>query len=57
MDLLYERFRTDLALALERSVATAADLTRLEAANAAEHAGIARLLDDHETRLRTLERD
>jgi predicted transcriptional regulator len=56
MDILYEKFKTEVRLSLDRSIATAADVDQRMTVNAAEHAGFIRILDDHESRLKAVER-
>ena len=53
MDVLYEKFKSEVRLSLEQSTSTAHDLDRHQAINAAEHVGFVSVLDDHEVRLRS----
>ena len=54
-DVVAEQFRTEVRLTLDRSMATADEVAILTALNATDHAGFVRVIDDHETRLRTVE--
>ena len=54
-DVVAERMHADIQLALERSMATASQLSTFEQMNIAEHAGMRAMLDGHDLRLRRLE--
>lgn len=56
IDVLYEKFKADLQVSLDKSVATGHAIATLDAVNAAEHTGFVRVLDDHEARLKAVER-
>lgn len=53
-DVMVEQLRTELQLALDRSLATSTQMAILDAVNKAERAGFSRMLDDHESRLAKL---
>lgn len=55
MDVLYEKFKAEVRLSLDKSVATANEVDRHMAVNTAEHAGFVSVLDDHESRLKVVE--
>ncbi len=54
-DIVAEQFRSEVRLALDKSVATADQLSAFRTVNEHEHAGFAGAIDDHEARLRALE--
>jgi tetrahydromethanopterin S-methyltransferase subunit G len=54
-DVVAEKLIAERNLALDRSIATAEQVARLAASNAADHIVFERRLDDHETRLTDLE--
>lgn len=54
-DIVVEQFRSEVRLALDKSVATADQLSAFRTVNEHEHAGFAGAIDDHEARLRALE--
>jgi hypothetical protein len=56
MEMLVEQLRAEFRLGLDRMLATDRQLASLDAANAREHTTIAGVLDDHEVRIRALER-
>ena len=55
-DIVVEQFRSEIRLALDKSVATADEVSALRELNASEHAGFSGVIDDHEARLRHLEK-
>lgn len=55
-DIVAEQFRSETRLALDKSVATADQVSALRTVNEHEHAGFAGAIDDHEARLRDLEK-
>ncbi len=55
-DIVADQFRAETRLSLDKSMATADQVAALRTINEHEHAGFAGAIDDHEARLRALEK-
>jgi hypothetical protein len=55
-DVVSEHLVAEMRLSFDKIFGVAQHVTRVESANAQEHAGFTRSADDHEVRIKTLER-
>lgn len=55
MDMLFEKFKAENRLALDKIMATDQQLVSLKASNVVEHATFVEVLHDHEVRIKALE--